>query len=183
MLSFYLSMLETEGERSKFQEVYEKNYTVLRDLALGMTRDPHRAEEFVHDAFVKLINHKEKLMTESERVVRGFLFLVLRRSILDYLRRQKRITFVPLDDDHAPMSDSDAERSEEDIIVVLDVEQALKSLHEINPLYVDVLVLKYIHDLDIKSIADALNISQGAVKMRLKRAQLALNTIIREDNP
>jgi len=182
MLSFYMSMLETKEEKTKFHYVYEDNYEALRNLAMSILHDRYRAEDLVHEAFVKLIRKKTKLMTGSEIEIKAFLVVVLKNLMADDWRRRNKIKFTPLDDDAMPKREFIAHQPEDGIITVLDVAQGLEELHALNPMYVQILVLRYVNELDIKSIAQTFNISQGATKMRLQRARAAWDTVIKEDD-
>lgn len=54
MLLFYLSLLDTEEEKTKFERLYYEYRAVMKYKALEILKDEYLAEDAVHEAFIKL---------------------------------------------------------------------------------------------------------------------------------
>jgi len=181
MLSFYLSLLDDEKQQSKFQALYEKHHDILVKSATGRLQDPHRAEDLVHDVFVRIVNHMSVIVTWDDDDIKRYLETAVTNIISDEYRRKHRILFISLDDERNEIADGDKNKSEAHIVERMHMEQVLERLHKMDPAFADVLRLKYMLGLDTKHMAQTLNISEGAVKMRLKRARAQLGMMIEED--
>ena len=61
MLSFYLSMLEADEDKNKFEELYRKHRNDMYNIAFSILHNCEDAEDAVHDAFVSIANNFEKI--------------------------------------------------------------------------------------------------------------------------
>ena len=82
-----LQKLKTGDERS-FRKIYTKYHRQLYSVALKYLRNKERAEDAVHDIFLKLWNNRTNL--ESSGSLRGFLFTAVKNHVLNIISRQKR---------------------------------------------------------------------------------------------
>lgn len=57
MLSFYLSMVETDEERDLVTRLYYTYERMMYKIALGILKNPHDAEDAVSEAFIRLIKN------------------------------------------------------------------------------------------------------------------------------
>lgn len=62
MLFFYLSALDTQEERTKFEDIYKKYGKLMKYVAYNILRDDSLAEDAVHNAFLKLMKYLIELM-------------------------------------------------------------------------------------------------------------------------
>lgn len=60
MLSFYLSMLEADEDKNKFEELYMKYRDDMYNIAFSILHNCEDAEDAVHDTFVSIANNFEK---------------------------------------------------------------------------------------------------------------------------
>lgn len=126
--------------------------------------DQKQAEDLTQDAFVKAYRALDRLPAEAN--VRAWLYRIATNTALDWLRRRRLISWLPLfeRDHHPATSTSFAESSLESVAV----QQALARLPA---RYRVPLVLYTCQGLSTQEIADILRISRGAVKTRLFRAR------------
>ena len=67
----------------------------LYRYALGRVREEAAAQELVQDTFVSALGALDSFRGQASE--RTWLFVILKRKIIDYYRRQARSPFVPLD--------------------------------------------------------------------------------------
>ena len=60
MLMLYMSMLDTQEEKSKFEEIYIQYRKLMFVCAKSILKDDALAEDAVHNAFIKIIRHLQK---------------------------------------------------------------------------------------------------------------------------
>ena len=61
-LTIYLSMLDTEQERKKMTDIYEEYKYALLHYAMKIMRNQDMAEDAVHNAFISIIQKKQKYL-------------------------------------------------------------------------------------------------------------------------
>jgi len=60
----YITLLETEDERNRFINAYEKYKPYVIRYALSILQNDNQAEDAVHEAFVALILNKDKYLSK-----------------------------------------------------------------------------------------------------------------------
>ena len=60
MMSFHLSIIDTEEDKTKFEVIYEKYHKLMFYVANQILKDNYLAEDAVHDSFVKFIENLDK---------------------------------------------------------------------------------------------------------------------------
>ena len=78
MLLFYLSLLETEEEQSKFEKLYYRYNALMKYIAFEILRDDGMAEDAVHDAFVKLSRHLDTIDDVADSKTAGFIIILIK---------------------------------------------------------------------------------------------------------
>lgn len=61
MLSLYLSMVETDEQRTFIEELYKNYERKMYGVAFGILHNKHDAEDAVHSAFIRIIENVEKI--------------------------------------------------------------------------------------------------------------------------
>ena len=148
-------------------------------LALSLLRDPSAAEDIVQETFVSAMTHLDRF--EGRSSLGTWLYRVGYNASLDWLRR-RRDEPLPADE---PGDESDAvplprslvewtltpESRQAEGEMAAELDRAIGTLPE--SLRV-VFVLRDVDELSTQETAEALGLTEGAVKVRLHRARLAL---------
>jgi RNA polymerase sigma-70 factor (sigma-E family) len=148
--------------------LFASHYGALVRLAILLTHDPAVAEEIAQDAFVLLHTHWSGLRDPDKAVP------YLRRTVLNRARselRHRRVVeqfqrrrTVPVTAPSAEAGALDAERQ----AWVLAAVRTLPARQR------EALVLRYYADLSLAEVAEAMGLSEGAVKSHTARALAAL---------
>ena len=85
-----LMLLESDPDREWFSQIYRDNFRRMSALAVRLLGPGPKAEDAVHDAFLKLIHHSEQLRDWSPERTGAWLAVVVKNTALDMLRREKR---------------------------------------------------------------------------------------------
>lgn len=88
MLSLIMRF-ERDPDRDRFAALYQMNHTRMERLARQLLGDQNRAEDAVHDTFMKLIRHYDELRNRSNERLASWLLVVVKTTALDMLRRDK----------------------------------------------------------------------------------------------
>jgi RNA polymerase sigma-70 factor (ECF subfamily) len=138
-------------------------------VCLAHTRNIHDGEDVMQDVFVKAFTKLDTLRDRSR--VRGWLLQIARRTCIDYRRR--RATELQAAQEAA------TERHHMDKRVL----RIHKAISRLPDAYREPIALFYLDGRDCRGVAQALGISDTAVRSRLSRARLQLHDLLREDEP
>ena len=90
MLPFYLQLLETEGEKQKFERLYERYRRLMHWIAVRILQDEHLAEDAVHEAFLRILQNFDGIDEILSPKTRNFVVIVVRNTSLNLRKKQKR---------------------------------------------------------------------------------------------
>jgi RNA polymerase sigma-70 factor, ECF subfamily len=180
MLQFYLSLIVSEADQTKFERLYREHRLTMLWTAREILRDATLAEDAVHDAFLRVIDHLDNISPENCNSTRSFLVIIVRNIAIDYLRARKRQAEVPLDDfEEIPQ---DKPFDPEQILIGKETSQRMQdALTKINPNYGDLLALRLVYTMSYKDIARLTNLTEENVKIRIHRARLQIARLLKED--
>lgn len=130
------------------------------------------AEDLTEDVFVKLFSKLKGL--EQTAAFEGWLFQIARNQVIDYYRSKKQT--VALEDVENTLE------YETNIVDVVNLKTQqmvfIKLLRELTPEQQQVIKLKFLEDLDNDVIAQALNKTEGAIRVIQHRAIARLKELI-----
>lgn len=161
-------ILET-GETSAFEVIYDRYAQKIFRKCLSFAKDQSIAEDLTHDIMMSIFT---KLSTFSGKAkFSTWVYAVTYNYCVDYTRKKTKLNEasdrylndLSLQSDN--FDDYELKISEEKI------DQLRIVLDKITPSDKAILLMKYQDDISIKEIAYSLQISESAVKMRLKRAK------------
>ena len=163
MLSFYLSLIETDEEKSKFEIVYIKHRKVMMLEAKKYLEEKH-AEDAVHTAFVKIADNIKKVDDPVDVKTRNFAVIITRNTALDMIRKLGRETELL-----------------ENLAQTEQTSPADSPLEKLPKIFRDVLVMHYQYGYTIPETARLLGISRDATYKRIERAKQELARIMKEE--
>ena len=168
-----LAILEMEDpeEKELIGMIYEKYKNGMVGYAYRILGDFDLAEDAVNNAVLGLIRNVKTIKSLEEHKVLAYVITCTRNASYDILRKKSRHMEYLMDDldvGKSAGSEWDVEISTEDFIFV---HEAIRKLPE---RYQSVLLLRYFHDYDYKTIAKELGISVSNVSVTLNRAKAAL---------
>lgn len=171
-----LYRLTGEGDEAAFSELVRRYETFVFRIAFDVLRAEDDAADAAQDAFLKLWRGASGWRGECE--VKTWIYRIAKTSALDRARSRASRTTVPLEDvtdtaDASPTPDEELERRER----VRAVREAIAELPEA---YREVIVMRELHGMSYREIAEAAGIDMGTVKSRISRARAELGEILKE---
>jgi len=156
-----------------FELLYQRYSEKVFKKCYSFVRNSQQAEDLTHDIFLKLIV-KIGTFKESARFS-TWLYSITYNYCMDQLRSGKRSREIPLDAEVAWEDDT------HDDLAELQASGLKHSLEKLDPKDRALLLMKYQDDFSIKEIAEALQTTESAVKMRLMRSKERLRKIYLEN--
>jgi len=138
-------------------------------VCLAHTRNIHDSEDLMQDVFIKAFTKLHTLKDPGR--VRGWLLQIARRTCLDFHRGRAS--------ERQAVQNMPTERPVMDKRVL----RIYKAISQLPDTYREPIVLFYLDGRNCRGIAQALGLSETAVRSRLSRARWQLHEILREDEP
>lgn len=88
MLSLYLSMIDTQEEREKFERLFHQYERCLKYTAQNILFDEHLAEDAVQETFIRIISCLDKIDESDEHKTIAFLITVIKNISYDMKRKR-----------------------------------------------------------------------------------------------
>lgn len=174
MLSYYLSLIEDDTSRTLFEQIYHLHHRTMIHVANQILHDQMLAEDAAHDAFLRILNHLEKISEADCNKTRSFVVLIVKNIAIDYYRRQKRRAESNLEDYAAILADNQVD-PEKAFQQKENSQEMLTGISQLHQSYADVLSLKVAFEYHDEEIAHLLGITPANVRVRLHRARQQLS--------
>ncbi|MFN2115004.1 MAG: RNA polymerase sigma factor [Anaerolineae bacterium] len=170
-----------DGDRGAFEVLYKRHHTPLFRTALALTRDRGTAEELLQEAFLRAYRHMGRVELAPDASLRPWLHRILINLTYDWSARQKtaagsfdrvveRLSPSPGLTPEGRAEQREIQRVVADAIAELPFKQRA------------VVVLFYLHDMDLHEIAATLNVPPGTVKSRLYYGRARLRKRLEADS-
>lgn len=177
----YLSAIDTEERRSKFEQIYDNYRFTMLYVAKGIVKEHSSAEDVVHDTFLKLIEIIDDIEDVNSSKSKGLILTIVKHKAIDYLRKIKPDRNILIDEVEFPLPD-DQPIPLERIINAEGYNRLLDLIDELDEKYSAVIELKYIHGYSGREIANILDITEENANMRIFRARKMLIKKIEGDD-
>jgi RNA polymerase sigma-70 factor (sigma-E family) len=159
----------TRADQAGLPALFSAHYRTLLGLAV-LVGDGSKAtaEDLVQEAFARL---HDRHLADPDRALAYLRATVLNlaRSRLRRLRTARK---------HERPDDAVLPSAEEDALLRADQREVLAALRRLSPRQRQALVLRYWADLNEAEVAEAMNLSKGAVKSHTARGIAALRTTL-----
>jgi RNA polymerase sigma-70 factor (ECF subfamily) len=166
-----------DGQKQEFEHLVGRYQRALYRQAVALVLDHDVAADMVQDAFVRAYLGLRECRDRSR--FKPWLFRTLRNRCLDYLKQASRRN-IRLDDIDDPLDSAEGpaeavERSE----MRSGIQRALGEL----PVALrEAFVMHYVDGVPYETMAELLDASVSALKMRTLRAREALGTALKDGN-
>ena len=168
----YLSLIDGEAEKRKFERLYENYRQTMYYIAYDILKNRAAAEDAVHHAFLRVIDNLEKINETDCHKTRGYLVIITKHTAIDMYRKQRR--------EHA-LSFEELEYSVADTVGTDRTNEIWQAIDRLPANYSMVLKLVYSHGYTNAETAQMLGITEENVRQRISRARKKLAEILEED--
>ena len=179
------TILEAKS-RGEVQEAYrrlmQKYWQVVTVLTTRKLQDVREAEDVAQEAFVRAFQALGRLKEPTAFL--GWLLQIARNMATDRLRTRKNTVSLDRLGDSAAEAAATAERGastpeyELELETREDIEEVLQAVDTLPDHYREVITLRYLRDLDGRTMAKLLGEPEGTVRNRLFRALAKLREIL-----
>lgn len=167
-------------DQEAFTRAYDENVADIYRFVYFKIGSEEEAKDLTSAIFLKTWNHIQNNTLEDAKTLRALLYKVARNVIIDHYRDKGSQRALSLDDENNPIEIVD----ETDHTEALDKRQDLELIKSKLPLlkeeYREIIIMRFINDLDLEEIADITQKRKGNVRVLLHRALTALRELVEE---
>ena len=159
------------GDKEAFVEIIKEYKDGLTFFLRSFVKDTDTAEELAQETFVRLYVRRPRFSGKSE--FKTWLYGIARHAALDYIRRNRSQTYVPLE---TVSEESPSDNREPESVYFAGEEKASlhKAMLRLKNEYYQILWLVYFEEMDIPEASDVLKKSKNNTSVLLHRAKNAL---------
>lgn len=167
----YLSMIETPDDKAKFERIYNRYRNLMYHVAYKVLGNHYDAEDAVHQAFVAIIRHLEKIGDIDCPETRSFIVLITERKAIDLIRTSHSEKVIPLNEDLLGIEiPAPGDHGLDDALAKLPAH------------YREVLLLRFDNGYSTKELAQMLGMTESGVRKLIGRAKNALGRMMEEES-
>jgi RNA polymerase sigma-70 factor (ECF subfamily) len=150
-------------------QLWQQHQGAISRTLLASEADPAARQDLKQDIFLAL--HQAASRLHAADMPRAYLFRIVHNVTVDHVARAQRHKWQPLEEDiqQQMLDDCPSEQLGEQ----QQSQQLMQAVRRLSPANRQVILLA-MEDLDAPEIADILQISHGAVRVRLNRAKTEL---------
>lgn len=157
-------MKPSNTRTEEFIKAYDDFADDIFRYCLFKVSNRETAKDLVQETYIKTWTY----ITEDKPVgnLRAFLYKVAHNLVIDEYRRRKPTSLDGLQEGGFDVEGS----NEEEITLSAETSVILEAIEKLPPHFREVVVMRYVHDLSPREIADILGEKENAVSVRLNRA-------------
>lgn len=163
-----------DSKKKQFEKAYEEYARGILRHAYFKVKDKETAEDMVQETFFKAWRNIVDEEGEDIKNTKAFLYKILNNTIIDYYRTKKEVYSLEQsfeeNENLAIEENTDEKRLDDEI----DNLKLKKYLSEIKEEYREILIMKYMDDLNINEMSKITNRSPVNVRVTIHRALLSL---------
>ena len=156
-----------ERKHDLFGILYDRYKDKVYHKCLSFAKDSADAQDMLHDVFLKTFSSLSKFSGKSS--FSTWLYSITYNYCVDYSRLKKKFPTKELDT-NLEINDKEDQTNEEELFSIR-AERLKEVMDKIDPNGKAVLLMKFQDEFSIKEIMTMLDLSESAVKMRIKRAK------------
>lgn len=161
----------------RFLEWYDQYADKLFRYCLYRLFDRDRAKDMTQQIFLKTWEYLTKENTIDSP--QAFLYRTATNLIIDEKEKKQPVSLDELLTDGFEPSYSE----EESWITNMEVKKVIDTIAKLDPIYKDVLLMRYVDGLKPKEIAEVLGETQNVISVRIHRGKNELKTLIKQHIP
>lgn len=160
---FYLQMLSTDEERSKFEDLYHTYKNFMLSIAWRILQNQYDTEDAVHQAFVSLLENLKKIDEINTPKTKAYVAVIVENKSIDIIRKRQQL------------SDAELNETVYGIEIPLPGDNGLAdALAKLPARYREVILLKFYFGYETDEIGKMFHIKTGSAQRLIWRAKDAL---------
>lgn len=162
-----VEIIVKDKKHEHFGILYDRYSEKVYHKCISFVHDADLAQDVAHDIFLKTFVNLSKFKSKSK--FSTWLYSLTYNFCIDYLRKNNK--YIMEDEEKlSRLPDIDEEKAERELLS-MEAQRLKRVLDAIPQGDKMILLMKYQDELSVKEIMEGLELSESAVKMRVKRAK------------
>lgn len=178
MLVLYMSFIDDEDDRTKFEIIYNTYRKRMVLTAYSVLHNKDDAEDVVHDTFIKIARNMKSIDEPESDKTLSYVIKATKNNAINLLHKNERRNELIKFDDVENITD---EHFFEKLSLVENYEEIVCAIRTLNDTYRDVMFYHFVKEMKIKDIADLLGKKNSTVQQQLIRGKKKLLEILEKD--
>ena len=172
----YLSLLDTDEEKTKFEKLYAKYKKLMICAAYDILNDSQFAEDAVHEAFIRIAKNFSKVGEIDCSRTTNFVVIIVKNVARTMLEKEGK--WIDLEESVEIIAN---ENTELEAIEKVVFEDLVKVIDKLPAVYKETTMLFWLEGYSIAEVASILNISINTAKKRIQRGRkIVINNLLGE---
>ncbi|MEA3450143.1 MAG: RNA polymerase sigma factor [Patescibacteria group bacterium] len=163
-------------DKEAFIEAYDSYLDDIYRFVFFKVSSQADAEDLSSYIFLKAWDYVQNNNLKDYKTLKALLYKIARNAIVDHYRKNSKTNNQSLDDGKIDIKDEKQDLVES-LVNKDNVEFLLKKINELKDEYRDVLILRYVNELNVAEIANVIGKNKGNVRVIIYRATKALRDI------
>lgn len=177
MISF-LNLLDTQAEKNRFKELYDKYKDLLYWIALKKVHNTEDAEDCVQETFFYVAKNFDKIDDVYSKRTKAYLSTIVTGFAIDIYNKSNKIDVISSDDENETFGNEASQLKYFENFDRIYLATVIKNvLDEESRVF---LYLKYIYGYKSREIAEIYNIKDSYVRKKLQYAKTKLKKHLEE---
>jgi len=167
-----------DGSRPAFDELVRRTYVDTYTLAVRLTGNEEDARDVVQEAYLRAWKGLGRFRGDAQFTT--WMYRITANASFSHVQRRKRYRVSTLEGVDEPIEIRVEARPEEAAESAADMAELTEALEQLPPKLRQIVVLKDVYGLPHDAIAEELDISVAAAKVRLHRGRKRLRDLLYE---
>lgn len=169
----FLSMLESEGERQEFLELYNLYSNSMLLVAKKIfAQDYSSAEDAVQTAWMKVVENFSKIQAIPCNKRGAYLVIIVRNEAISMIRKKKN---------ELPLNETIVGIVSEESNIENEKQTIFEFIRTMPPTYRAVLEMRFVEECTTQEIANRLHLKESTVNTRIHRGRSLLIKKLKEE--
>lgn len=151
-----------------FNILYNRYAGKIYAKCIAMLKDEVLAQDATQEIFIKVFTNLSKFGGKSK--FSTWVFSITYNYCIDFIRKKKKLKAI-FSDEMEKAPDLAEEEISDKVLLEMELDQLKEVLESIPVGDKAILLMKYLEGMSIKEIADAIDKTESAIKMKIKRAK------------
>ncbi len=165
-------------DEKQFLSLYDQHVGKIYRYIFFRVCSEELAQDLTSEVFLKSWQNLSGSSAKKLDNPRAFFYQVARNCVADYYRQKDKSPLSLEEIADAAITDK-SEAVSDKTMRELEMEEVMSALTKINQDYREVIVWRYLDEMEIKEISDILKRSEGAVRVLISRALASLKEAIK----
>lgn len=158
--------------------LFNRYYRLMFGICLRYASDQDAVQDIVQEGFLKVFNNIEGYTSKGS--FEGWMRRIMVNTAIDAIRRSKATGWILVEDASVEELADDVETDEDDMEMSFTVQDVLRAMERLTPVYRAVFNLYVFENMRHQEIADQLGITVGTSKSNLAKARRNLRKVLLE---